>query len=183
MTKPNENFSVKQMKDYIRNHSLNKKIRLTQKKADLISALKKEGHWEGSSPVKKTAPKPAPKKYIPPKARKSVKPSMTDILMNLDIDVSKKIAKEVEENNKVDFYEIQNKNGTFDAEDELKDVKKKFKPHSSKKWVDGITGGLPGLSGDLTRAKAKQIKKQYKLLDIKRFVETDDAPYFKFVDV
>ena len=191
MPKPNEKFTVAQMKDYIRNHSLNKKIRLTQKKADLISALKKEGLWEGSTPKKSTpkpapkkaTPKPTPKKYIPPKARKSVKPSMTDILMNLDIDVSKKIAKQVEENNKVDFYEIQNKNGTFDGEDELKDVKKKFKPHSSKKWIDGITGGLPGLSGDLTRAKAKQIKKQYKLLDIKRFVETDDAPYFKFVDV
>ena len=85
MPKPNEKFTVAQMKDYIRNHSLNKKIRLTQKKADLISALKNEGHWEGGSAKKatpkkatpkKATPKPSPKKYIPPKARKSVKPVM-----------------------------------------------------------------------------------------------------------
>ncbi len=108
MPKPNEKFTVAQMKDYIRNHSLNKKIRLTQKKADLISALKNEGHWESGS-AKKATPKKAtpkipkgmhkmpdgslmkdsdmkkkkatpkkatPKKYIPPKARKSVKPAM-----------------------------------------------------------------------------------------------------------
>ena len=81
MPKPNEKFTVAQMKDYIRTHSLNKKIRLTQRRADLISSLKKEGHWEGSSPVKKATPKkatpkPSPKKYIPPKARKSVKPAI-----------------------------------------------------------------------------------------------------------
>tara|TARA_R100000951_G_scaffold69932_1_gene58864 strand:+ start:2001 stop:2618 length:618 start_codon:yes stop_codon:yes gene_type:complete len=80
MPKPNEKFTVAQMKDYIRNHSLNKTIRLTQKKADLISSLKKEGHWESGSAKKatpkKATPKPSPKKYIPPKARKSVKPAM-----------------------------------------------------------------------------------------------------------
>ena len=61
MPKPNEKFTVAQMKDYIRNHSLNKKIRLTQKKADLISALKNEGHWEGGSAKKVTPKKETPK--------------------------------------------------------------------------------------------------------------------------
>jgi len=59
MSKPNEKFTVKQMKDYIRTNSLNKKIKLTQKKADLVAGLKNEGHWEGSSPVKKASPKKA----------------------------------------------------------------------------------------------------------------------------
>ena len=65
MPKPNEKFTVAQMKDYIINHSLNKKIRLTQKKADLISALKNEGHWEGGSAKKATPKKATPKKATP----------------------------------------------------------------------------------------------------------------------
>jgi hypothetical protein len=70
MPKPNEKFTVKQMKDYIRTHSLNKKIKLTQKKADLISALKKEGHWEEKPTPKKVTPKPTPKKATPKKTTK-----------------------------------------------------------------------------------------------------------------
>ena len=67
--KPNEKFTVKQMKDYIRTNSLNKRIKLTQKKADLISALKREGHWEGKATPKKATPKKAtPKKATPKKA-------------------------------------------------------------------------------------------------------------------
>ena len=47
MTKPNRNFTVPQLKDYVRTHKLNKpEIRLSMRKADLIAGLKKHGHWE-----------------------------------------------------------------------------------------------------------------------------------------
>jgi len=96
MPKPNEKFTVAQMKDYIRNHSLNKKIKLTQKKADLISALKKEGHWEGSTP-KKSTPKPAPKKATPkPATPKKATPKPAPKKSISD----KEYMKMVDENNK-----------------------------------------------------------------------------------
>jgi carbamoylphosphate synthase small subunit len=58
MPKPNEKFTVKQMKDFIRSHK-NVKIKLTQTRANLIADLKKHGQWEGSTPSKKTTPKKA----------------------------------------------------------------------------------------------------------------------------
>ena len=67
MVKPNDNFTVKEMKDYIRSNKL--KIKLTQKKAELIADLKSTGNWEGSNPATpkpeaetKTTIKKAPKK-------------------------------------------------------------------------------------------------------------------------
>ena len=67
MPKPNVNFTVKQMKDFIRSHKI--KIKLTQKKAELIADLKSTGNWEGSNPATpkpeaetKTTIKKAPKK-------------------------------------------------------------------------------------------------------------------------
>jgi len=61
MPKPNDKFTVAQLKQYIRDHKeLN--IRLGQNKPQLIADLKKTGNWEGSSPVKKAPVKKAPVK-------------------------------------------------------------------------------------------------------------------------
>ena len=74
--------------------------------------------------------------------------------------------------------------------DEMMDMRKSFKPDGKKdvfgrmpKWIDGVTNGNAGTTGTLTRAKARQIKNKYKNLTIKRFVETDKAPYYKLEDV
>jgi len=57
MPKPNAKSTVKQMKDYIRSKKLNRpEVRLTMRKAELISGLKKIGHWDS----KHDAPKPKP---------------------------------------------------------------------------------------------------------------------------
>jgi hypothetical protein len=60
MPKPNQNSSVKEMKDYIRSKKLNHPlIRLGLKKAELVSGLKKLGHWDEVAKVKKTRVKKA----------------------------------------------------------------------------------------------------------------------------
>ena len=62
-------MSVKELKGYIRTHGLHKAlIPLSQKKASLISDLKKHGHWDDSiSKAKPTAkPKPKPKEKLNP---------------------------------------------------------------------------------------------------------------------
>ena len=192
MPKPNQNFTVKEMKDYIRTKKVNHpNVKLTMKRADMIAGLKSAGHWDEVDKVKKARKKPAPKPAPKPKvsSAKKEKPSLKDILLDLDIDVSKKIADAVEKDKKIDIYEITD-NGTFEGQDEMKDMKKSFKPDGKKdifgsvpKWIDGITGGNAGTTGTLTRAKARQIKNKYKNLTIKRFVETDKAPYYKLEDV
>lgn len=78
--KPNDNFTVKQMKDYIRSNKLNHPdVKLGMKRADMIAGLKKAGHWDSS--VQKTKPtksKPAPKKPAPKKETpKKVPPKKT----------------------------------------------------------------------------------------------------------
>ncbi len=60
--KPNQNFTVAQMKTYIREKKLNHPaIKLSMKKADLVKGLKKAGHWKEVAPkaAKKAAPKAA----------------------------------------------------------------------------------------------------------------------------
>jgi hypothetical protein len=60
MSKPNVNFTVKQMKDYIRKNKLNHPaIKLSMRRAELIEGLKKAGHWNSS---KDTSPKKKPSK-------------------------------------------------------------------------------------------------------------------------
>ena len=67
MPKPNQNFTVKEMKDYIRQKKINHpEVKLTMKRADMIAGLKSAGHWEEKDKVKKARKKPAPK---PPKPR------------------------------------------------------------------------------------------------------------------
>lgn len=201
MPKPNQNFTVKEMKDYIRTKKINHpNVKLTMKRADMIAGLKSAGHWDEKDKVKKARKKPAPKpkvssakKATPKKetpkpkvsSAKNEKPSLKDILLDLDIDVSKKIAEAVEKDKKIDYYEI-----TGGSYDEMMDMRKSFKPDGKKdifgsmpKWIDGVTNGNAGTTGTLTRAKARQIKNKYKNLTIKRFVETDKAPYYKLEDV
>ena len=49
MPKPNEKWTVDQMKTYIRTHKLNiPNVKLGMKKAEMIAGLKKLGHYEGS---------------------------------------------------------------------------------------------------------------------------------------
>ena len=62
MPKPNEKFTLAQMKDYIKQHNLNKgknRILLGHKKPLMISKLKEAGHWEGNGAKKTTTPKKA----------------------------------------------------------------------------------------------------------------------------
>jgi hypothetical protein len=91
MPKPNQNFKVAELKDYIRSKKLN--IRLTQKKDGLIADLKRTGNWdEGKKkktkekPIEKAKPSP-PKKTPEPKVikEKPVEPK-----------VEKKVEKPVE---------------------------------------------------------------------------------------
>tara|TARA_R110000737_G_scaffold56663_4_gene81293 strand:+ start:3828 stop:4322 length:495 start_codon:yes stop_codon:yes gene_type:complete len=54
MPKPNHSFSVKEMKDYIRTHKLNKpEIKLSMRRHELIAGLKKIGHWSETSGKRK----------------------------------------------------------------------------------------------------------------------------------
>lgn len=59
MTKPNVNFTVNQMKDYIRSNKLNHPaVKLGMKRADMIAGLKTAGYWEETEKAKKTKAKP-----------------------------------------------------------------------------------------------------------------------------
>ena len=61
MTKPHSKSTLKEMKDYIRKNKLNKaEVKLSMRKSEMVSALKKMGHWDVKNDgAKKT---PAPKK-------------------------------------------------------------------------------------------------------------------------
>lgn len=55
MSKPNVTFTVKQMKDYIRQKKLNHPaIKLSMRRAELIEGLKKAGHWDNKNKSKAT---------------------------------------------------------------------------------------------------------------------------------
>ena len=72
MPKPHGKSSVKEMKDYIRKHGLNKpQIRLSQNKAGLVAGLKKVGHWDKKHDKKPVLKAP---KTTPGKTTMSVKP-------------------------------------------------------------------------------------------------------------
>ena len=67
--KANQNMNVKQLKEVVRFHKLNKPhIKLGMKKADLIAGLKKEGHWKEVAKVKKTTKAPVKKAPVKKKA-------------------------------------------------------------------------------------------------------------------
>ena len=95
MSKPNESFTVAQMKTYIREKKVNHpEVKLGMKKADMIAGLKKAGHWDSSvskkapakkAPAKKALAKKAPAKKAPAKS------TTTDALFNLPSDVGEKI--------------------------------------------------------------------------------------------
>ena len=87
MPKPNQNFKVAELKDYIRSHKLN--IRLTQKKAELIADLKRTGNWDEGK-KKKTKEKPIEKAKSPP-PKKTPKPKVIK-----EKPVEKKVEKKVE---------------------------------------------------------------------------------------
>ena len=73
MPKPNQNFSVAEMKSYIRMKKLNHPdVKLGMKKADMIAGLKKAGHWDEVAKVKKAKAKPVAKAAAP-KATTSTK--------------------------------------------------------------------------------------------------------------
>ena len=73
MSKPHAKSTMKEMKDYIRKNKLNKaEVKLTMRKPEMVSALKKMGHWDvkndgaKKTPAPKKTPvtKPAPKKKL-----------------------------------------------------------------------------------------------------------------------
>ena len=77
MVKPTAKSTVVQMRQYIRDNKLNKQpIRLGMKRAELITHLRKMGHWDGQHdkpsaklPAPKAVPKPAPKRKVLKKAQ------------------------------------------------------------------------------------------------------------------
>tara|TARA_R110001632_G_scaffold1759_1_gene7865 strand:- start:230 stop:772 length:543 start_codon:yes stop_codon:yes gene_type:complete len=79
MPKPNDKFTVAQIKDFIRKHP-DVKIKLSQTKPNLIADLKKAGQWEGSAAPSKPVAKPVAKAKpayptIPPNVKgKKMKP-------------------------------------------------------------------------------------------------------------
>jgi hypothetical protein len=125
MPKPNEKFTVAQMKSFIRSHK-NIKIKLTQTRPNLIADLKKHGQWEGSAKQAKpkfkidTSKQPSQKpsqikmKYKPslnikeikkatPKKQGSKAPqgasgdTVAGQLLDMPMDISDKIGKAVKE--------------------------------------------------------------------------------------
>lgn len=55
--KPNKSWSVPELKKYIRDNKLaDKDIRLGMKKAEMVVALKKKGHWDDSDVKRKKVP-------------------------------------------------------------------------------------------------------------------------------
>jgi len=77
MSKPNVTFTVKQMKDYIRQKKLNPAIKLSMRRAELIEGLKKAGHWDSSADPPPTPKKSTPKKKSAPKKKESTDKSST----------------------------------------------------------------------------------------------------------
>ncbi len=84
MPKPNVNFSLTEIKEYIKMKGLDKpEIKLSMSRAQLVEGLKKHGHWDDSvEKVKKTRvskkPKAPPKEKKPrgrPKGSKNKKPT------------------------------------------------------------------------------------------------------------
>ena len=72
MPKPNAKSSVKELRDYIRKHGLDKpQIKVAGKKAELVSGLKKVGHWDKKHDKKPVLKAP---KTTPGKTTMSVKP-------------------------------------------------------------------------------------------------------------
>ena len=92
---PNDTYTVKKMKDYIRTHKLNRPdVKLGMKRQDLINGLKKAGHWDTTfsgrarnpvarmgRPKKPAARKPAARK---PVARKNKKKKNQPTAQELD---------------------------------------------------------------------------------------------------
>lgn len=84
MPKPNDNYSVKQMKEYIRKKKINHpKVKLSMRRADMIAGLKSIGEWDSSkdkptpkktTPVKKAPVKKAPVKKAPKKTKEKKYP-------------------------------------------------------------------------------------------------------------
>ena len=95
MPKPNQNFTVKEMKDYIRQKKINHpEVKLTMKRADMIAGLKSAGHWEEKDKVKKARKKPAPKPKVSsakPSSNTLYIASVNNILKLADENMKKKI--------------------------------------------------------------------------------------------
>ena len=79
---PNDTYTVKQMKTYIRTHKLNRPdVKLGMKRQDLINGLKKVGHWDTTfssrarKPVARKGRLAKPKK--PPARKKKKKKERT----------------------------------------------------------------------------------------------------------
>ena len=175
MPKPTEKSTVKEMKDYIRQHKLNKgnkDIRLGMNRAELITGLKKRGHW---GEKKKHPPIPP---NIKGKKKKASGNTIAGQLLDLPLDISDKIGKAVKEERKLDYYEFTNSGGGWDGDEQIRDMVKRFKPDGKKgilssfdKWIGEVSGGNAGYTGILTKAKAKVIKKKYPLLTVKSMGE------------
>ena len=166
--KPNNKSTLKEIKQYIRDNKLNKApIKLTMNKPELVKKLKELGHYEEvkSKPKPKSKPKAKPKPKPKPKKKKASGNTTAGQLLDLPLDISDKIGKAVKEQ-KLDYYEITSRTGTFEADDQITDMVKRFKPDKSR-WLDGVSGGNAGYTAILTKAKAKIIKKKYPLLTIK----------------
>lgn len=116
MPKPNEKFTVAQLKDFIRTHK-NIKIKLSQTKPNLIADLKKAGQWEGMTESKEKKSKPKQRETPVKGSIPTVNVKKNDIYI---IDMKKEgwigIVDKVIDGNTVDFvkgYYLEKNNGKW----------------------------------------------------------------------
>lgn len=108
MPKPNDKFTLAQMKDYIKKHNLNKgknKILLGHKKPLMVSKLKNAGHWEAEVKPIKHPPIPPNikgKKITPkPKGDKDLFMGALNVMTMVAKEKDKKTKEEVDEDVKI----------------------------------------------------------------------------------
>ena len=171
MVKPNSKSTLKEIRAYVREKRLNKpEIKLTMNKPELVAGLKKHGHWDhkGDAKEKLKVGGKKPPMTKKPKATPSASPK----------------AKEVKDDKNIDFYEITGK-GVLSGGDARDEIKKEFKPAKGSWYDSAADGRSTGLSGNLTKSQAKQIKQKFKDITIKRVIldAIDKPPYYKLVSV
>ena len=129
MPKPNDKFTVAQIKDFIRKHP-DVKIKLSQTRPNLIADLKKAGQWEGSTPVAKVAAKAKPVAKAVAKMKPVAKAKAnTDDVNSTNKQLKMRFVKKIKGFKKADLEKLLNFNG-----DALIKIDNNY--YGSNNWVD-----------------------------------------------
>jgi len=83
--KPNKSWSLPELKTYVRDNKLaDKEIRLGMKKAEMVMALKKKGHWDDADVKRKKVPMGKLKKtYLPSETATAIMHQVLEDQVNL----------------------------------------------------------------------------------------------------